>query len=39
VADTLAETYLDIGRFSRLDVVGELPLMYCWSSGALSPSG
>jgi len=28
VADTLAETYLDIGRFSRLDVVGELPLMY-----------
>ncbi|MFZ4641088.1 MAG: asparaginase [Nodosilinea sp.] len=28
VADTLAETYLQIGRFSRLDVVGELPLMY-----------
>ena len=28
VADTLAETYMELGRFKRLDVVGELPLMY-----------
>ncbi|MGF1569028.1 MAG: asparaginase [Nodosilinea sp.] len=28
IADTLAETYMDIGDFTRLDVVGELPLMY-----------
>ncbi|HIK44528.1 MAG TPA: asparaginase [Leptolyngbyaceae cyanobacterium M65_K2018_010] len=28
VADTLAETYMNIGNFTRLDVVGELPLMY-----------
>lgn len=28
VADTLAETYMKIGDFTRLDVVGELPLMY-----------
>lgn len=28
VADTLAETYMEIGNFKRLDVVGELPLMY-----------
>ncbi|NMF84782.1 asparaginase [Nodosilinea sp. P-1105] len=28
VADTLAETYMEIGDFKRLDVVGELPLMY-----------
>jgi len=28
VADVLAETYMELGRFKRLDVVGELPLMY-----------
>lgn len=28
VAETLAETYMELGRFKRLDVVGELPLMY-----------
>ncbi|MEB3291242.1 MAG: asparaginase [Leptolyngbya sp.] len=28
VADTLAETYMEIGPFKRLDVVGELPLIY-----------
>ncbi|MBD2428316.1 asparaginase [Phormidium sp. FACHB-1136] len=28
VADTLAETYMQIGHFKRLDVVGELPLIY-----------
>jgi L-asparaginase len=28
VADTLAETYMEIGNFKRLDVVGELPLIY-----------
>lgn len=28
VADTLAETYMQIGPFKRLDVVGELPLIY-----------
>ncbi|MFH7245801.1 MAG: asparaginase [Spirulina sp.] len=28
VADTLAETYMEIGKFKRLDVVGELPLIY-----------
>lgn len=28
VADVLAETYMDLGRFTRLDVVGEMPLMY-----------
>jgi L-asparaginase len=28
VADTLAETYMTIGPFKRLDVVGELPMMY-----------
>lgn len=28
VADTLAETYMQIGQFKRLDVVGELPLIY-----------
>jgi L-asparaginase len=27
-ADTLAETYMNIGNFKRLDVVGELPLMF-----------
>jgi L-asparaginase len=28
VADTLAESYMELGQFKRLDVVGELPLMY-----------
>jgi L-asparaginase len=28
VADTLAETYMEIGDFKRLDVVGDLPLTY-----------
>ncbi|MGB3136473.1 MAG: asparaginase [Nodosilinea sp.] len=28
VADTLAETYIEIGRYKRLDVVGDLPMMY-----------
>ncbi|MGB5973916.1 MAG: asparaginase [Nodosilinea sp.] len=28
VADTLAETYMEIGRYKRLDVVGDLPMMY-----------
>lgn len=28
VADTLADTYMDIGNFKRLDVMGELPLIY-----------
>ena len=28
VADTLAETYMKIGDFTRLDVVGDLPMMY-----------
>jgi L-asparaginase len=28
MADTLAETYMKLGEFKRLDVVGELPIMY-----------
>ncbi|HSM83082.1 MAG TPA: asparaginase [Nodosilinea sp.] len=28
IADTLAETYMKIGEFKRLDVVGDLPMMY-----------
>ncbi|PZV08172.1 MAG: asparaginase [Leptolyngbya sp.] len=28
VADTLAETYMKVGDFTRLDVVGDLPMMY-----------
>lgn len=28
VADTLAETYMEIGTYKRLDVVGDLPMMY-----------
>lgn len=28
VADTLAETYMQIGEFKRLDVIGDLPMMY-----------
>lgn len=28
VADTLAETYMKVGDFTRLDVMGELPMMY-----------
>jgi L-asparaginase len=27
-ADTLAETYMEIGDFKRLDVIGDLPMMY-----------
>ncbi|MBE9136821.1 asparaginase [Nodosilinea sp. LEGE 07088] len=27
-ADTLAETYMKIGDFKRLDVIGDLPMMY-----------
>jgi L-asparaginase len=28
VADTLADTYMKVGDFTRLDVVGDLPMMY-----------
>lgn len=28
IADTLAETYMKIGEFKRLDVIGDLPMMY-----------
>lgn len=28
IADTLSETYMKIGEFTRLDVLGDLPMMY-----------